>query len=316
MIQHTICDLTFLKYHAKLSALPIGGIACLLAAPLFSDKIIVLKQTNVKLLVLSYNAIVCSTLYILHTYAHYIYFSSYIFFLNVPILSKNIANSIFLDYTSYSQMDWRYIRYTLGKAAMHTTVMHCSFFDLLLRNTNVANIDGIKPYFLLSLQGFFTTISIHSFFYSIFVLFRFLVRSRLIDNIYNSDIFLDIQEYDLDESDVDIVTDVNMDENVNINTMHIAQDDSSLMLEQQLRAVGLILYNSTYDLNTFFSFFSFCYLDFYKHIINYFTFFFFIFFYSFFLHYKHVTLYIYFITCFSHKLLFSKFQTYQLLYYY
>lgn len=46
-----------IKAAAKIRAIPIGGLICISSSPMFSDKIIALKQSNMTLLVISYNVL-------------------------------------------------------------------------------------------------------------------------------------------------------------------------------------------------------------------------------------------------------------------
>jgi hypothetical protein len=98
-------DFVFLKYHAKLCALPIGGIATLFSAPIYSDKILVFKQSSFELLVISHSVASSSRLYIVSDLKHmYSLSSGYFFFYNYSI-TNCLHTSIILDYESYSQIE-------------------------------------------------------------------------------------------------------------------------------------------------------------------------------------------------------------------
>ncbi len=94
-----------IKYAAKIRALPIGGLLCIQSAPMFSDKILALKQNNMTLLVISYGVCVKGVSYVVAECIHHFYMRHRYVHLHVMTEAHNISESILVDYTSYSQLE-------------------------------------------------------------------------------------------------------------------------------------------------------------------------------------------------------------------
>lgn len=93
----------YIKNHNKLCTLPIGCIACLCAAPMFSDKLIVIKKTNLYFVAFGY--VGHSTLYIAAGQLHFVQFAGSLLTVARRTYDSTIASSILLDYLSYSQVE-------------------------------------------------------------------------------------------------------------------------------------------------------------------------------------------------------------------
>jgi hypothetical protein len=139
------------------------------------------------LCVLSHPSLQNGTTYVIYDILHNVNLCNWHVELHATTDACNIAASLLLDYTSYSQVDWRYIRYVFGRGAVYATVVHSDFFDVVARSTNYFDIMNTKPTFIILLQFVYSNISINSFFSNIFILLQVLVRSRLPTNMYIND---------------------------------------------------------------------------------------------------------------------------------
>ena len=96
---------SYVKYNAKLRALPIGGLLCVSSAPMFSDNIIALKQSNTLLVVIYPNVIYKSAAILVLDCMPHMHVLNRHLQMHWSTDAINIATSILLDYTSFSLID-------------------------------------------------------------------------------------------------------------------------------------------------------------------------------------------------------------------
>lgn len=169
-----------------------------------------------------------------------------------------------LDYTSYSQMDWRYVRNMLGKAAVYPIVIHTDFFDTAVRNLHMFNLRGLKSTFLMCLQFCSINISTNYAFLNMYDFLQSILRSRTVFNLYSNT--LSEAEYSDSDSQEDVTQLDIDDDDEEYKASIIASDTSNLALEQQLSVAGLRLLNNIYSLSDVSIFLNFSYLQFYYNL--------------------------------------------------
>jgi hypothetical protein len=92
-----------LRNELKMRALPIGGMLSLSSAPMCSDKIRAFKQNSDTIFVAS--NIDAPFVCIVDDNVHNFMLAAWHVYYNIPTDASNITASLFIDYTSYCQVD-------------------------------------------------------------------------------------------------------------------------------------------------------------------------------------------------------------------
>jgi hypothetical protein len=278
----------------------IGSVFYFISTHCIAKKFFAIKHSNTLVSLLSKNVHVLLDNSLFHIYRTY---TSDTFFLRVYELSLDfnirfLERSILLEYGFFSQVEWRYIRYSFFQLWFSATVVHSGFYDFNLRNYAVfRNLVNIRHGHLLVLSSACKNISTSSFFISVFYLAVFLSRSRTDENTYEDDFFFtDLNCEDvLDSYILDNVSYIGHDSD------HVDVDfDSHYSVEEQLNISGFFFDNNLCSMSSFSEYMSFSYLHFYTQLLSvYNTFatffmyrsFLYLFFFSFFIYIKTVLLF-------------------------
>jgi hypothetical protein len=266
-IKQSNINSVYVKYNAKIRALPIGGLICLSSSPMFSDKIIALKQTNMTLLVISYSVFIKNVSYVAVECVDYMYIRNRYIYMHMSTEAPNVSTSILLDYTSYSQIEWRYIRNMLGKAAVSPIVMHNDFFDTAIRHLSMFDLSDFKSTFLMFLQFGASNISINCFSRNMYTFIRLIVRSRTVFNVCIVDMLSQFEDTDYNsQEDIEQIDWSELDDDEEYKASIIASEASNFALEQELSVAGVRLLNNVYSLSNMSFFLNFSYLEAYNNV--------------------------------------------------
>jgi hypothetical protein len=245
----------------------IGSVFHFISTHSVAKKIYVIKHSNMLVSLLSNNVHVSLEHSFFHIYRTY---TDNTFLLRVYELSLDfnvrfLEKSIILEYGFFSQVEWRYIRYSFFQLWFSATVVHSGFYDFNIRSyAFFRNIVNIRHGHLLVLSSACKNISTYSFFISIFYLAVFLSRSRTDENTYEDDFFF---------HDVNISDDICIEDNV-----HYLGHDSDLVdvdfeshyaVEEQLNISGFYFDNNLCSMSSFSDYISFSYLHWYDQLISF-----------------------------------------------
>jgi len=260
--KHTI----YISHGTILCREHIGSVFYLISTNRLDNKLFIVKHSDLLVSVLSHNVHTTLDNAFFHIYRTRTDYNTHSF-LRVCELSTDfnirfLEKTLLLEYGFFSQVEWRYIRYSFFQLWFSATVVHSRFFDLNLRHYSFfSSFLNLRHGHFLVLSSKFKNISTSSFFLGVFYLSLFLSRSRNEENTYEDD-FFDYEDY----TNIEQTTDSYVGHD---STSLDVDFDAHYSVEEQLNLSGFFFDNNLCSMSSFCDYMSFSYINFYEQLCSF-----------------------------------------------